>query len=151
MKVIEYYSLPENERKHWLDEMEKSDWDVAGYLHWLIKENKLAEACGENSKVILLADGDKLASFCTYVLFDEIEDENMKPWAGFVYTFPEYRGKRCAGLVLDAASEFAKNDGYNALYVSSEEKGLYEKYGFTFVKIMRSVHDYDTGVFVKRW
>lgn len=150
MKVIEYYLESPDRQKHWLDEIEKNDWDAGSWLHHMIKNNELEKYCGKGARVLLLAEDENLASFCTYVLFDEIDDDSMKPWIGFVYTYPEYRGRRCAGELIEYACNKAKEEGHENIFVSSEEKGLYEKYGFTFVKNMMSVHGYETGVFKRK-
>lgn len=147
MLIKEFFKETPENKEHFITEMSKCDWDAGRYLAYMLKDNSFKKNCGENSEVLLLTDGENLASFCTYVDMDEIDDDSMKPWAGFVYTFPEHRGKRCAGKLLEYAKNLAKNDGYLKLYVSSEEKGLYEKYGFTYLKDAESIHGYETQIF----
>jgi len=45
----------------------------------------------------MLTDGEKLVAFCTFAPRDEIWPTDLTPWIGFVYTYPEYRGRRNAG------------------------------------------------------
>lgn len=96
----------------------------------MLADDSLFDTLGESSQLLLLTDGDELISFCTYAERDDIPDTEFSPWAGFVYTFPKYRRKRYAGLLLAKASELAAADGKDALYVSTNHIGLYEKYGF---------------------
>lgn len=88
-----------------------------------------------------------LISFCTLAERDEIKAEDMKPWIGFVYTFPEYRGNRCSEKIIKYTLEEARNAGYKHVYISSNEIGLYEKYGFEFINFMKNIYGQKTQVF----
>ena len=113
----------------------------------MLRDQKLKELCGESTRVLLLIDGDKLLSFCTYAEQDDVREPSLTPWVGFVYTFPEYRGKRRAGKLLEYAYRLAKKDGHKHIYISTGETGLYEKYGYQFWKIMKDVHGEDSRVY----
>ena len=77
----------------------------------------------------MLADGDKLVSFCTLAPLDDVQPTSYTPWVGFVYTFPEYRGQHCAGQLLDCAESIAAIMERKYTYISTNHIGLYEKYG----------------------
>ena len=134
MQVIDYSK--EKNKEHWIERISRSKWRAAAYLVSLLREDKLQERYGETAKLLLLTEGDNLISFCTYAEHDEVSDRSLKPWVGFVFTFPEYIGERRAGKLLEHVYALAKKDGYKTLYVSTEEVGLYEKYGFTYWKKM---------------
>ncbi len=89
MEVIDYFSC--HSPAHWLSQIQKSDWSAGQYLYKLLCENKFKFIFGETSKVLLLANGNKLVSFCTYAEIDDIQPTDLTPWIGFVYTFPAYR------------------------------------------------------------
>ena len=148
MKVIEYYSS--EDRSHWLGEIQKSDWGAGTYLYELLRDNKLKELCGEETKVLLLTEGDSLVSFCTYAPNDDIPNTPLTPWVGFVYTFPQYRGHRYMGILLDHAAQMAKEEGHGSIYVSTWEIGLYEKYGFSFLQYMKDIHGDDSRVYRRK-
>lgn len=130
MQIENYFETTEKE--YWRKEIEKGDWRAAKYLSEIIDTEKFAQAYGKNAQVLLLVEGKKLIAFCTYAEHDEIPDPDLKPWSGFVYTFPEFRGARRMGKLLEHVYLLAKKDGYPFLYISTEEEGLYEKYGFTY-------------------
>ena len=130
MDILRLYETPKPEK--WTAEIAKSDWRAGQYLAELIAENRLRELCGETTEVLLLADNDRLVSFCTIAEQDEIADTDLRPWLGFVYTFPEYRGKRCIGRLIDFACDIASSQGYDTLYVSTDQRGLYENFGFVY-------------------
>lgn len=148
MKVINYFES--DNQKHWLEEIGKSDWSAGKYLYEILSENKLEELVGENAKVLMLVDEDKLISFCTFAKYDEIQPTELTPWIGFVYTFPEYRGNHYFGLIADEAEKLAREISASKIHISTDAVGLYEKYGYEFYQIMKNIHGEDCRIYVKR-
>ena len=101
MEIVDFYAC--NKQEHWQNEIKRSDWSAGQFLYKLLRDNRLKELCGETTKVLLLTDGDILVSFCTFAEQDDIREPSLFPWIGFVYTFPEYRGKRHMGKLLERA------------------------------------------------
>lgn len=149
MRIIEYFTAPEREREHWLGEIRKSEWGAAQYLHLLLSENRLKKALGETALVLMLVDEERLASFCTFAPLDDIQPTELSPWIGFVYTFPQYRGHRLAGKLLDYAESLAAIMGREAVYISTNHTGLYEKYGYEFYKTEKDVGGEDSRIYRK--
>lgn len=145
MKILEYYSC-ENQA-YWLEQIRKSDWGAGTFLYELLREGRLRRLCGPETKVLLLTEGEKLMAFCTYAWQDDVRDESLFPWVGFVYTFPEHRGKRRMGKLLEYAYALAKKDGHAHIYISTGEEGLYEKYGYTFWTIRKDMHGEDSRIY----
>lgn len=145
MEITEYFACGDGEQ--WLSEIRRSDWGGGQFLYELLRDDRLKELCGEKTKVLLLVDGGKLVSFLTYAEQDDIPEPSLTPWVGFVYTFPEFRGNRYAGKLLERACRLAENDGFEHVYVSTFEEGLYEKYGFVFWKTMKDIHGEDSRVY----
>ncbi|MBO5567956.1 MAG: GNAT family N-acetyltransferase [Clostridia bacterium] len=67
--------------------------------------------------MLVLTEGNHLIAFCTYAQRDEIPADELTPWAGFVYTFPQDRGKRRIGKLLEYVYLQAKADGYPCVYI----------------------------------
>lgn len=132
MKIIEYFTS--DDKAHWLGEIAKADWGAAKFLHQLLSEGKLKETLGDSALVPLLTDGEKLVSFCTFAPLDDVQPTELSPWIGFVYTAPEYRGHRYAGEVLNWAESVATVMGREVVYISTDHTGLYEKYGYDFLR-----------------
>ena len=147
MKIIEYYSS--NNQEYWLSKIKCSYWSAGKFLYELLKQDKLKELVGNNVKVLLLTDESELISFCTLSDIDDIEITELMPWIGFVYTFPLYRGHRYMGKLINYALDLAKSNGYSNVYISTDQEGIYEKYGFNFLKIMKDRRDEDSRVYVK--
>lgn len=147
MKVIEYFSA--DNKQHWLDEMRRSDWGGGQYLCALLEENKLKSLVGETALVPLLVDGERLAAFCTLAPLDDVQPTELSPWIGFVYTFPAYRGRRLAGVLLDWAESVATIMGKEYVHISTNHVGLYEKYGYDFFRMDKDVEGELTRVYRK--
>ena len=117
----------------WLKQMAGCDWGGGRFLYTVLTENRFHALYGEKTRLLILADGTKLVSFCTYAEKDDIPDSDLTPWMGFVYTHPDYRGRRLMGKLISRVKELARNDGYETLYIATGEIGLYEKYGAEYL------------------
>ena len=147
MKVIEYFETDNQE--YWLSKIKECDWSAGKFLFELIKKNEVIKLLGQNTKLLLLTNDLELISFCTLSDIDDIETAELTPWIGFVYTFPKYRGNRYIGKLLSYAIESAKSNGFTNVYISTDQEGIYEKYGFTFLKIMKDRRAEDSRVYTK--
>lgn len=56
------------------------------------------------------------------------------PWVSCVFVEKPYRGQRISEKLIDAANRYAKEQGFKKTYIPTEHKGLYERYGYTYVK-----------------
>ena len=129
-----------------LKEIKKSDWSAGHYLYELLRNHRLKGLCGQSTKVLLLTEGEHLISFCTYAEQDDVREPTLTPWVGFVYTFPAFRGKRYMKHLLEHAESLARTEGREYIYISTGETGLYEKYGYSFWKMMKDVNGEDSRV-----
>lgn len=148
MNVIKYYQSQQKE--YWRQEIGKGDWSAAELLYSWLESDKLKEICGNSAEVYLLTDAEKLVSFAVLAEQDEIDAPELKPWIGFVYTFPAYRGKHNAGNLIAYLCDVLKSAQTEKVYISTEEIGLYEKYGFSFWKMMVNREGKPTRVYVKK-
>ena len=147
MKVIEYFKCDRQE--YWLDQIKKSDWGAGQFLYELLSENKLKDAAGENTRVLMLTNGDELISFCTYAEKDDIQPTDLTPWIGFVYTFPQHRGHRYVGKLFQEIEKLARAENVHDIYISTNATGLYEKYGCTFYQMMNDMDGEPSRVYRK--
>ena len=118
-------------------------------MHQLLRENNLKRMVGETALVPMLVEGDKLIAFCTFAPLDDIQPTDLSPWIGFAYTFPQYRGHRYLGLLLDYAESIATIMGKEYIYISTGHTGLYEKYGYEFFKMDQDIGGEDSRVYCK--
>lgn len=153
----DYFSYEDKESILAQMQAHSKEWGAIPFLLSLLKDGSFHQKLGKGSLYLLLdeeklTDGKpSLASFLTFCDRDEIES-NLKPWIGFVFTAPAYRGHHLAGQIIEhcmnnAAALYPESE---YVYVSSDEKGLYEKYGFEFVGKMKNVWGEDSGIFRRK-
>lgn len=56
------------------------------------------------------------------------------PWISSVFVAEEYRGHRISEKMIAFANEYAREKGFDRTYIPSEHTGLYEKYGYRYLK-----------------
>jgi GNAT superfamily N-acetyltransferase len=141
------YNEAEN-KQHWIDEIRKCDWGAAKFLADILEQNRVEELLG-GGEVFILADGEKIVSFCTLTKNDCIKDDGLFPWIGFLFTREEYRGHAYSGLVLDAAYDLAMKNGHERVYLATDHIGFYEKFGFTYLENRIDIYGDDSRIYVK--
>lgn len=132
MEIINYF---ESEKQAELTaKISACDWSAAGFLTELLQKDTFNETLGGWGDLYLLMDGENLVSFATFTGQDAVRDESLYPWIGFVFTKPEYRGHRYAGLLLSHAEAKAAIMGHGRVYIATDHVGLYEKYGYEYLE-----------------
>lgn len=99
-----------------------------------------------------LTDGrPSVASFATFCDRDEVVAD-LRPWIGFVFTVPAWRGRRLAGKIIEHCMKVAETvyPESEYVYVSTDEEGLYEKYGFEFFERMKTVWGEESRVYRRK-
>ena len=148
MEVNNFFEI--DNKEHWINEIERSDWRAGAFLGRLLRNDEFFDAVGKDSRILLLSEGDELISYCTFAEKDDIQPTDLTPWVGFVYTFPEHRGHRYAGLLFDEVERLAKEQQVTEVYLSTNHIGLYEKYGWEFFDMMDDMDGEPSRVYVKR-
>lgn len=145
MKLIEYNSYEDKESLLKSIEAVKDEWSALPFLLSIIKEGKY-NFYFKKAKLLMLLDDENpvdkefpLASIANFCDQDEIDCE-LKPWIGFVFTAKKYRGRHLMGTIIEHCMKEAVTEYPDSeyVYVSTGEKGLYEKYGFEFYQNMES-------------
>ena len=149
MKIINYFTT--DNKEYWLTKISMCDWVAGKYLCELIRNDVFFDMAGQNSRLLLLVDGDELISFCTLAGKDDIQPTELTPWMGFVYTFPEYRGHRYTGKLFEEIGKILRSEGLSKVYISTDHTGLYEKYGCTFMTEAKAVSGDDSRIYVKEY
>lgn len=71
------------------------------------------------------------------------------PWVSCVFVSEDYRGRKISGALIDHANRYLKENGFDKSYIPSAFFGLYEHYGYTY---LRDIINYGGGtdhLFVK--
>ena len=150
MRIIEFFAQPSTEQEKWLAAIGSGDWAAARFLKEHIADGTLRSRWCPNVRVLLAVEGDTLQGFCTLSDMDDVQPTPLTPWIGFVYAFPAYRGKRLSGKLIERACTLARTEGHRRVYLSTNETGLYEKYGFEFFEAAKDLWGGDTRVYARR-
>lgn len=149
LEIIEYFENDIN--MNWVTQIESSDWSAAKLLSKLLQnKDEFLETLGENGKLFILKQDDKLVAFATLTQRECIRDDSLHPWIGFVFTRPEYRGNKYSKRIIEHACNVAKQQGYHRVYIATEHAGeLYKKYGFLYKNNMLDVFGVENQVFYR--
>ena len=89
-----------------------------------------------------LADG-RVVGMITVAKTDYYPLPEIFPWVSTLFVTEEYRGRRLSQRLIDFANDYARELGFTRTYIPSEHVGLYEKYGYTYLK---DIVNYGGGV-----
>lgn len=84
-------------------------------------------------RVFVALDNGAIAGYCTLTERDCIPDVPYTPYIGFVFVGEAYRGMRLSEALIRFALAYAKELGFQCVYLISDHVNLYEKYGFVKV------------------
>lgn len=87
--------------------------------------------------------GDDIVGMASIMKTDYYPLPEIYPWISCVFVSEEHRGNRISGQLIDYANQYAKSQGFEKSYIPSEFMGLYEKYGYVYV---RDIVNYGDGV-----
>lgn len=80
-----------------------------------------------------IADG-RIVGMASVMKTDYYPLPEIFPWISSIFVSEAYRGNRISGRLIEAANEYALKIGFERTYIPSEHAGLYEKYGYRYVK-----------------
>lgn len=75
-----------------------------------------------------------IVGMCSLLKTDYYPLPEIYPWVSCVYVSEEYRGNRISEKLIDTANHYAAELGFERTYIPTEFTGLYEKYGYQFVR-----------------
>ena len=113
-------------------------WKAGPYLANMMRTGQFRDW----ERVIVAREGDEILGFCDFTEYDDMpEEKGYSPFIGFVFVGEQHRGRRISQRMIEKACQYAKSLGYGAVYLTSTEHGLYEKYGFEKVSDEDTVFD----------
>jgi len=87
---------------------------------------------------LILLDDEKLIGFISIFPTDGDERCDLTPWYATMYVKKEYRGMGYSKILNDAILEEAKKRGFKKLYLKSELKNYYEKFGAKYMEDLKN-------------
>lgn len=125
---------------------EKCSWRAGPVLANKMKKNEF----NEWERVCAVCVNGRVAGFSTFAEKDELPDQyDFTPFIGFVFVDEQYRGKRLSEKMIQRIVVYAKELGYEKIYILSGEIGLYEKYGFVKLGDFETVYGTIDQLFIQ--
>ena len=110
--------------KYWNETIclaEKCSWKAGPYLAQKMKSNDF----NTWERVFVACVNGKVAGFCTLAEKDELPKEYpFTPFIGFVFVDEPYRGNRLSELMIQSAILYARELGYEKVYVLGYTKNM---------------------------
>lgn len=78
--------------------------------------------------------GNCIVGMVTVMKTDYYPLPEIYPWVSTLFVTEEYRGRRISERLIAFANSYAKDLGFEKTYIPSEHIGLYEKYGYRYIK-----------------
>ena len=143
--IINMYLKKVNKESALSDELlsfiENCSWDeVKEHMCGLVKNWEFTDW---ETMFVAKADG-MIIGMASAMKEDYYPLPEIFPWVSCVFVSEEYRGLRISGKLIDFANEYLKEQGFTRSYIPTpvENVGLYERYGYSFVK---DIANYDDG------
>ncbi len=76
----------------------------------------------------------QIVGMATLMKTDYYPLPEIYPWVSSIFVSEVYRGHRVSEKLIDFANEYARELGFDRTYIPSEHIGLYEKYGYRYLK-----------------
>ena len=116
------------------DELWSKVRDYAEGCGW-IAGKELAEHMDNNffgdwERIVVATDGEKICGYCTAAKTDCIPNVPYTPYIGYLFVDEAYRGNRVSQQMICYAMDYLRSVGFHEVYLVSDHKNLYEKYGF---------------------
>lgn len=80
-----------------------------------------------------ILDG-KIAGMAAVLKTDYYQLPDICPWVSCIFVSEEYRGQKISGDLIAYANQCLKKNGFSRSYIPAEFLGLYEHYGYTYLK-----------------
>ena len=141
---MEIYNL--QNKIEYLDEVARLE-----YEEWAVNKEENKQARIEKKKVkisnmfidnsfckLILLDKNNLVGFISLFPSDCEEEKDLAPWYATMYVKKEYRNQGCSRILHKAILNEAKKRGFSTLYLKTDLKNYYEKFGAIFIKKLKS-------------
>ena len=118
---------------------ENCSWEGAGehiaemIRSWVFEDWETMFAAVMNGRIVGMASAMKT---------DYYPLPEVYPWVSCLFVSEEYRGQRISGELIDCANRYLKEQGFDRSYIPTEYTGLYEHYGYRY---LRDIVNYGGG------
>ena len=97
-----------------------------------------------------MIDG-KIVGMAAVMKTDYYPLPDIYPWVSCIFVSEEYRGRKISGELIAYANRYLEDNGFDRSYIPAEFFGLYEHYGYTYLKDIVNYGGGTDHLFVKRF
>lgn len=91
-------------------------------------------------RVMIVKNNEQIIAFCTLTKEDGIEHVSYMPYIGYIFVDEKYRGHCISQKMINKAIDYAKELGFQRVYIVSDHDYLYEKYEFSICDHKENKH-----------
>ena len=114
-----------------LEFAENCSWtDAKEHIAGMIRD---WEFTGWETMFAAVADG-KIVGMASALKTDYYPLPEIFPWVSCIFVSEEYRGRKISGELIAAANRYLMQQGFDRSYIPTEYTGLYEHYGYRYVR-----------------
>ena len=128
------------------DYAETCSWDACARLATFMREDKFTDW----ERIFVAEDNDTFMGFCALIKPQGFPGIEYNPLLKWLFVEEKYRGQRLSQKLLETAAEYAKQLGYDKLFLTTWHKGLYEKYGFVKIGDKEVREGYSESIYEKK-
>ncbi len=119
--------------------------EVGKHLAELMEDNLFSDW----ESVFIAIENDKISGFCTFLKNDYYPENRYSPWISTIFVDEKVRGNKLSGQMIETVIIYASAQGFSKVYIPSDMKGFYEKFGFVPIDTLENYSgDIDT-IFMK--
>ncbi len=104
--------------------------EVKDHMACLVRNWEFAE----NEAVFVGIADNRIVGMTTLMNTDYYPLPEVFPWVSCVFVTEEYRGYRISEKLISAANSYARSLGYDKTYIPTPYLGLYERFGYKYLK-----------------
>ena len=93
--------------------------------------------------------GDQIIGMVSVLKEDYYPLPDVYPWVSTVFVSEEYRGLRISEKLIACANDYLRENGFSKSYIPSSHVGLYERYGYSYIRDITNYGGTDDHLFVK--
>lgn len=111
--------------------VENFSWEeVKEHILWVLRTWEFTDW---EAIFVAMVDG-QIVGMTSIMKADYYPLPEIYPWISSVFVTEEYRGHKISEKLINFANVYAKEAGFSRTYIPSEHIGLYEKYGYHYLK-----------------
>jgi len=110
------------------------NWEENNYLDW--------------ERIFMAVENNSIVGHCSLNEKDSVPDVEYTPYIQSIFVNEQFRGNRISEKLILHAMSYAKTLGFEKVYIVSDHKNFYEKYGFMKIDEKNDYRGESQGIFV---